>query len=96
MDALVERCCGLDVHQKTVVACCLCASLEAKPKAELKTFGTTTSELLELSDWLCQRQVSQVAMESTGIFWRPLVRHEAPRIRVGRKESHRWPVVAGC
>lgn len=72
MDAIVECCAGLDVHQKTVVVCVLRAPLDQKPKPEIRSFGTSTGELLELADWLAERRVSAVAMESTGIYWRPL------------------------
>jgi transposase len=72
MDAIVQSCAGLDVHQKTVVACVLYGPLEEKPKGEMKSFGTTTGELLELADWLRDKEVSVVAMESTGIYWRPV------------------------
>ncbi len=72
MDPIVERCAGLDVHQATVVACVLRAALDQKPKPEWRTFGTTTRELLELADWLEERAVTVVAMESTGIFWKPV------------------------
>lgn len=70
MDAVLERCAGLDVHQETVVACVLSGPLDRRPNQEIHTFGTTTKELLELSDWLTQRQCSHVAMESTGVLWK--------------------------
>lgn len=72
MEAIVERCAGLDVHQASVVVCVLRAALEQKPKPELRSFGTTTNELLELADWLAACQVTVVAMESTGVFWKPV------------------------
>ncbi len=52
MEAIVENCAGLDVHQETVVACVLQAPLDARPRPQSRTFGTTTAELLELADWL--------------------------------------------
>ena len=62
MRQVYERCCGLDVHKKTVVACLL------TPRAkELRTFGTTTRELMVMRDWLRQAGVTHVAMESTGV-----------------------------
>jgi hypothetical protein len=61
----------LDVHKKTVVACRM-APRGAQPGQETKTFGTTTQELLALSDWLREWQVTHVAMESTGDYWRPI------------------------
>jgi transposase len=72
MDAIVESCAGLDVHQETVVVCVLRASLDQRPRPRVRTFGTTTVELLELADWLEDNRVSVVAMESTGIYWRPV------------------------
>jgi len=64
MDVVHERCCGLDVHKKTVVACVLTPA-----GRQTRTFGTLTDELLELGDWLVQQGVTHVAMErraSTG------------------------------
>lgn len=72
MDAVLECCAGLDVHQETVVACVLFGPLEHKPKKETRTFGTTTPELLKLADWIEEQKCSHVAMESTGIFWKPI------------------------
>lgn len=72
MDAVLERCAGLDVHQETVVACVLHGSLYEKPIKEIKTFSTNTKELLLLADWLVECQVTHVAMESTGIYWKPI------------------------
>jgi transposase len=72
MDAIIERCAGLDVHQETVVACVLYGSLEQRPKELTKTFGTTTKSLLELQDWLVELKVTHVAMESTGVYWKPV------------------------
>lgn len=72
MDAVLERCAGLDVHQETVVACVLHGSLDEKPVKKIKTFSTITKELLLLADWLKECQVTHVAMESTGIYWKPI------------------------
>ena len=72
MEAMIERCAGLDVHQKTVVACVLYGSLDKRPKKEIKTFPTNTSGLLNLSDWLTSMQVTDVVMESTGVYWKPI------------------------
>jgi transposase len=72
MDAILERCAGLDVHQETVVVCVLTGSLDKKPQKEMKTFGTTTKELLSLHDWLWDRKCTNVAMESTGVYWKPV------------------------
>src|SRR5258707_1020913 len=70
MQVLYESCCGLDVHKKTVVACVMLSAVASKPSKEVRTFSTTTAGLLALSDWLTDQQVSHVAMESTGVYWR--------------------------
>jgi transposase len=72
MEAIVERACGLDVHQRTVVACVLCESPTQRPHKEVRTFGTTTPELLALRAWLEACAVTHVGMESTGVYWRPV------------------------
>jgi len=72
MDAILERCAGLDVHQETVVACVLFGKLDRRAKKETKTFGTTTKELLQLHDWLLTHQCTDIAMESTGVYWKPV------------------------
>lgn len=67
MQIIQERCCGLDVHKKTVVACVI--TPEGK---EIRSFSTMTKDLLKLADWLSERRVTHVAMESTGVFWKPV------------------------
>ena len=67
MEVLYPRCCGLDVHQKSVVACII--TPEGK---ESRTFRTMTAALLELADWITSRGVTHVAMESTGVYWKPV------------------------
>ncbi len=72
METLYPRCAGLDVHKKTVVACVRCADGPGKPRQEVRTFGTMTADLLALSDWLAERGVSHAALESTGVYWKPV------------------------
>jgi len=72
MDIMYERCCGLDVHKKTVVACVLVPGSGRQPAKEIRTFGTMTADLLELGDWLAAKGVTHVALVSTGVDWRPL------------------------
>jgi len=67
MEVLYPRCCGLDVHQKTVVAC-----IKTPDGKETKTFKTMTGDLVELADWLAAKGVTHVAMESTGVYWQPV------------------------
>ena len=71
MDLLHSRCAGLDVHRDTVVAC-VRVQVEGRTSNEVRTFGTKTGELLELSAWLSDREVTHVVMESTGVYWQPV------------------------
>lgn len=72
MDDLLEICCGLDVHEKVVVACVLNGELNKKPSKEIKSFETNTEGLLNLLDWLEEKKCSHVVMESTGVYWKPV------------------------
>jgi transposase len=72
MQVVYERCCGLDVHKKTVVACILIAQASAEVQRHIRAFSTMTVGLLALSDWLQSLSVTVIAMESTGVYWRPL------------------------
>jgi transposase len=72
MEAIVERCAGLDVHQATVVACLNIGAVATKPSKQIRTFGTTLCALEELRDWLKANGCTLVAMESTGIYWKPV------------------------
>jgi transposase len=72
MQVVYERCCGLDVHKRTVVACRIVPGADGTPRKEIRTFGTLTSELLALADWLSEAGCTHVAMESTGVFWKPI------------------------
>ena len=71
MDVIYPRCAGLDVHKQTVVACARIAS-GGPPLQEVRTFSTTTSGLLALADWLESFGVQHVAMEATGVYWKPV------------------------
>jgi transposase len=71
MEVLHARCAGLDVHKDSVVACVRIAS-GSKVNRETATFGTTTSQLIALSEWLKQSGVTHVAMEATGVYWKPV------------------------
>jgi transposase len=72
MDILYRGCAGLDVHKKTVVACVRHIDGAGRTHQEVRTFGTMTCHLLALSDWLAEQGVQQVAMESTGVYWKPV------------------------
>ena len=72
MEVTFTHCAGLDVHKKTVVACCITPGAKGEKQIEVRTFGTMTVDLLALSDWLTSQQITHVAMESTGEFWKPI------------------------
>src|SRR3981189_1971229 len=72
MQTLVERGCGMDVHQATVVACLFVVLKNGKVQKQIRTFGTTTRELLGLREWLQSEGCTHVAMESTGVYWKPV------------------------
>jgi transposase len=72
MDVLHERCCGLDLHKRSITACRLLPGPGGTVSKEVRTFGTMTAELLELGDWLAAGGVTHVAMESTGVYWKPV------------------------
>ena len=77
MDIVYERCCGLDVHKKTVVACLVTpggcgAGGVGGPKKKIRSFGTMTDDLLALADWLGAAGCTHVAMEATGVYWKPV------------------------
>ena len=70
MEVLYPRCAGLDVHKDTVVACVRCVT--TPPAREVRTFATTTRELQALSDWLASFECTHIAMEATGVYWKPV------------------------
>jgi transposase len=82
MEVIFVRCAGLDVHSKTVVVCRRIIGPDGKLDKQVRTFGTTTGELLALADWLAEAAVTHVAMESTGVFWKG---HEAHLTGAGMK-----------
>jgi transposase len=71
MRVIYERCCGLDVHKRTITACVL-KWLGGEWQKEIRQFGTMTKDLLALSDWLVGEGCTHVAMESTGVYWKPV------------------------
>src|SRR3954447_21991597 len=73
LELVVERCAGIDVHQAQLRVCVRLPGEGRRNRVEaFATFGTTTPDLLELSEWLSQRGVTQVAMEGTGVYWKPV------------------------
>ena len=72
MDVIYPRCCGLDVHKREVVACRVATEPDGTWRKEVRSFGTMTPDILALADWLGAHEVSHVAMESTGVYWKPI------------------------
>lgn len=72
MHVCYTACCGLDVHKKRVVAYLRTPGANGQRRSEVRTFATTTRALMELADWLVASACTHVAMESTGIYWRPV------------------------
>lgn len=90
-----DRVAGLDVHKDSVVAC---AQVREGPEVAMHKhrFGTTTAEVAELAEWLADLGVTTVAMEATGVYWKPIVRHEALYDREEMKGLLLQAVAAAC
>jgi hypothetical protein len=78
MIVVEQRCAFLDVHRDTVMACARLPDDADGRREEVAQFATTSKALVELAGWLVERGVTLVGMEATGIYWKPVVRHEAP------------------
>jgi transposase len=72
MEAIIERCCGLDVHKDVVVACVLIGSAEGGARKQIRSYGTTTTQLEEMRGWFSKEGCTHVGMESTGVYWVPV------------------------
>jgi transposase len=72
MEVIYPRCCGMDVHKLEVVACLVAPGPGGQPQRQVRSFGTMTEDLLALSDWLAAAGCTHVAMESTGVYWKPV------------------------
>jgi len=72
MQVVHERCAGLDVHKKSIFGCVLWFDEKGNKQQEIRSFGAMTVQLLQLADWLKQHQITHVAMEATGVYWRPV------------------------
>ena len=70
MEITYTHAAGLDIHKKTIVACCFTPGPKGKPQKEIRTFGTMTQDVLALAAWLTSKGITHVAMESTGEFWK--------------------------
>jgi hypothetical protein len=89
MEVLYPCCTGLDVHAETVVACVRIAA-SASIRREHRTVPTTTTGLLELAQWLTRHAIMHVAMEATGIYWKPVwhVLEEVVHARARQRDAH--------
>jgi transposase len=72
LNTLFPRCAGIDVHKRMVMVCRILAAADGTLETTIRSFGTTTAELLRLGDWLTAGEVTHVAMESTGVYWKPI------------------------
>jgi transposase len=95
MELLIERCAGLDVHKASVTATIRVPDQAGGRLQQTRSFRATTAGLVLLGDWLASFGVTVVGMESTGVYWRPVVRHEVPRIRAEGEGLRLRPVAAG-
>jgi len=95
MQIVHSRCCGLDVHKKSVMACVLIITAVGEVVTETRSFGTTTAELLALGDWLASNGATHVAMESTGVYWKPVFNLLEDRFDVILVNAHHIKQVPG-
>lgn len=72
MDILYDSVAGLDLHKKTIKVAVRCKAQSGKVREEVRTFGTMTRDILQMSDWLAEQRVTHVAMEATGVLWKPI------------------------
>ena len=89
-ESIIERCCGLDVHKKSVVACAITPEVQ-----EVRTFRTVTRDLLALADWLKDHRVTHVAMESAGVYWKPVYTLLEDEFSVWVVNAHHMTAVPG-
>lgn len=95
MELIHERCCGVDVHKRTVVACIRIREAEGGTHKEIKTFSTMTFDLLILRDWLTANKVTHVAMESTGVYWKPVYNMIEDQFNVLLVNAHHMKALPG-
>jgi transposase len=72
MERVYAHCCGLDVHQHMVVAGLITPDSQGRPLKQVRTFRTITADLLALGDWLREAGCTHIAMEATGVYWKPI------------------------
>jgi len=96
MQVVHPRCCGLDVHKRTVVACVMLTTADGQVEKHVRTFSTLTADLLALSDWLDELGVDQIALESTGVYVRRITTRAIPPTgRIG-SEGNPWVNNSPC
>ena len=96
VEVIYQRCAGLDVGKDEVVACTrVPAGASGGRRQEVRTYKTFSSSLAGLADWLTQQGITQVVMEATGQYWKPIVRHEVPRVRAEVEGLRLRSVAAG-
>lgn len=95
MEVVYQRCCGLDIHKRTVVACLITPGPDGRPQKRTRTFGTLTDELLTLGDWLADAGCTHVAMESTGVYWKPIYNLLADRFQLILANAHHIKALPG-
>jgi transposase len=95
MDPIYPCCAGLDVHKKTVVVCLRRAGADGPAAREVRTYRTMTADLIALADWLDAEGVTHVAMESTGVYWKPVFHLLEGRFEVLLVNAHRIKNVPG-
>jgi len=95
MDRLYDCCCGLDVHKQTVVACLIHPVAGVGQTKTIRTFGTMTDEVDALADWLAAAGCTQVAMESTGVYWKPIFNRLDGRFAILVANAHHIKALPG-
>ena len=94
MEVLHPRCCGIDVHKESLVAC-LRVQDGRRTRREVQSFGTTTAEILGLHAWLAEAECTHVAMESTGVYWQPVFNLLEGSVAVILANAHHIKAVPG-
>ena len=95
MQVLIACCAGLDVHKDTVVACVRRIDDRGQPCEEVRTFGTMTSELIRLGDWLEDSGCTIAVIEATGVYWKPVWQLLAGRVELVLANAHEVRNVPG-
>jgi transposase len=95
MDVVYPHCAGLDVHKQSVVACRIARNTSGERVSEVCTFGTMTADILALSEWLSMAEVTHVAMESTGVYWKPIWNILEPSFKLVLVNPHHFKQVPG-